>query len=56
MILSLGGLLIGAILGALAARRRGGTTPDILQWAAVGGIVLGLIGLFVAIFLARASL
>lgn len=54
MIYPLGGLVLGAILGALAARRRGGRTLDLLQWGAVGAIVLGLVGLFVLIMLQRA--
>ena len=54
MIYPLGGLVLGAILGALAAHRRGGRTLDLLQWGAVGAIVLGLVGLFVLIMLQRA--
>ncbi len=56
MILPLGGLLIGAILGAMGARRQKGTTADLLQWAAVGAILGGLIGLFALVFLQRAAL
>lgn len=53
MIYPLAGLLIGALLGARAARRQGGRRLDLLQWAAVGGIVGGLLGLFVLILLER---
>lgn len=53
MILPLAGLLIGALLGALGARRQGGTRLDLLQWAAVGAIIGGLVGLFVLIAVAR---
>ena len=53
MIFPLGGLVIGAVLGALAARRRGGKGADMAQWAAVLAIVLGLLGLFVAIGIDR---
>lgn len=53
MIYPLGGLVIGAILGALAARRRGGRPADMAQWGAVLAIVLGLLGLFIAIALDR---
>lgn len=55
MPLSLLGLLIGAALGALNARRRGGKRLDLLQWAAVGAILGGLIGLFATIFVLRAA-
>ena len=53
MIYPLGGLLIGAILGALRSRSRGGTRLDIAQWAAVAAIIGGLIGLFLLIFIER---
>lgn len=56
MIYPLGGLLIGALLGALMAKRKGGKLPDLLQWAAVMALILGMIGLFVAIFMTRAAL
>ena len=45
--------ILGAGLGAMQARKRKGTTPDLLQWAAVWGIIGALLGLFVAIALAR---
>lgn len=54
MIYPLAGLLIGAVLGALNARRRGGKRLDLLQWAAVGAIIGGLAGLFVLIAFERA--
>lgn len=53
MILPFGGLLVGAILGALMAKVKGGKTLDLLQWAAVFGIICGLIGLFVLVFVER---
>lgn len=53
MIYPLGGILIGAVLGAFRARRQGGTGLDMAQWAAVYGILFGLIGLFVLIFIER---
>jgi len=53
MIYPLSGIVIGAILGAVGARRNGGKTADLLQWAAVGAIVLGLAGLFVLVFVER---
>lgn len=53
MIFPLSGLLIGAIIGALRARAKGGKGKDMLQWGAVFAIIFGLIGLFVLIFLQR---
>ncbi len=53
MIYPLAGLLIGAILGTLGARRQGGKRLDLLQWAAVGSIIGGIVGLFVLIFIER---
>ena len=53
MIYPLAGILIGAITGALRAKMRGGKMLDILQWAAVFGIIFGLIGLFLLIFIER---
>lgn len=54
MIYPLAGIFIGAVLGAARARSRGGTRLDMLQWAAVFAIILGLVGLFVLIFIERA--
>jgi uncharacterized protein YqgC (DUF456 family) len=54
MIYPLAGLLVGAVLGALGARRRGGKRLDLLQWAAVGAIIGGLVGLFLLILVSRA--
>ena len=53
MIYPLAGLLVGALLGVLGARRRDGTRLDLLQWGAVGAIIGGLIGLFVLIAIQR---
>jgi uncharacterized protein YqgC (DUF456 family) len=53
MIYPLAGLLIGAVLGSLGARQRGGKSLDLVQWAAVGAIIGGLIGLFVLVFVER---
>lgn len=53
MIYPLAGILIGAIIGALRAKMRGGKMLDILQWAAVFGIIFGLVGLFLLIFIER---
>lgn len=49
----IGGLGLGAVLGALAARRRGGKGADMAQYAAGYGIALGLLGLLVTVILER---
>ena len=56
MIYPLGGLLIGAVIGAFSARAPGGKGLDMAQWAAVLGIICALIGLFVLIFIERSAL
>lgn len=56
MIYPLTGLLAGALLGAFRARRRGGKTLDLLQWAAVHAMILGLIGLFALVIIERNAL
>ncbi|MEQ8898904.1 MAG: hypothetical protein RID23_17630 [Roseovarius sp.] len=55
MLLALIGLVIGALLGALVARRRKGSKTDMLQYAAVFAILFALAGLFITIFIVRAS-
>lgn len=53
MIYPLGGMLIGALLGAFNAQRKGGAVKDIVQWAVVFAIIFGLIGTFTLIFIER---
>ena len=53
MIYPLAGLLIGAVLGMLLARRRKGNRLDMAQWGAVYSLIFGLIGLFVLVFVER---
>jgi hypothetical protein len=53
MIFPLGGLVLGAVLGAVLAQRRGGKALDLAQWAAVMALMGGIIGLFVLVFLER---
>lgn len=55
MIYPLGGLLFGAILGAIRARMRGGKVLDLLQWGAAFGLMFGIIGLFIMVILLRQS-
>ncbi|WP_209427136.1 hypothetical protein [Pararhodobacter sp. SW119] len=47
------GLVGGAIWGALSARRRKGNRLDMLQYAAVGGIVGALAGVVATIAIER---
>jgi hypothetical protein len=49
----IGGLVLGAIVGALTARRRGGKPADMAQYAAGFGIAFGLLGLFATLILDR---
>jgi hypothetical protein len=53
MIIPLTGMAIGAILGALRAKSRGGKRLDMLQWGAVFAILFGVIGIFILIILQR---
>jgi len=45
--------IVGAILGALLARKRRGNRLDMIQYAAGFAIAFALLGLFASIFLAR---
>jgi len=47
------GFVIGALLGARTALKRGGRRLDALQYAAGFGIALALLGLFVTLFADR---
>ncbi|MCV2891509.1 hypothetical protein [Lentibacter sp. XHP0401] len=47
------GFLIGALIGALVARKKGGNRLDILQHAAVIGVMVGLVALFLNIIILR---
>ena len=49
------GIVLGAITGAIVAKRKGGRGLDMAQYAGSFAIFFGLIGLFVAIYLARAA-
>ncbi|WP_438956082.1 hypothetical protein [Cognatiyoonia sp.] len=53
MIYPLAGLLIGAIVGAVRAKMRGGKLLDMLQWGAVFAMIFALLGLFLLIFIER---
>lgn len=49
------GGVLGAALGALMARRRGGGAVDMLHYATVLAIFLALVGLFLSVFLGRGA-
>jgi hypothetical protein len=50
-VIILGGFILGVVVGAATALRRGGRKLDALQYAAVFGIIFALIGLFIDIYL-----
>lgn len=49
----IGGFGLGAVLGALTARKRGGKGADMAQYAVAYGIAFAIVGLFLTIALAR---
>jgi hypothetical protein len=49
------GLVFGALFGAVVAKRKGGNRLDMAQYAGGFAIFFGLVGLFLAIYLARAA-
>jgi hypothetical protein len=54
--LVIAGAVTGAVLGALAARKQGGNRLDMAQYAASGGIALGLVGMIATILIHRAAI
>jgi len=50
------GAFLGALTGALVAKRRKGKLADILQYAFVYCLIFALAGLFITIFVHRLSL
>ncbi|MFT7596982.1 MAG: hypothetical protein ACI8R4_004325 [Paracoccaceae bacterium] len=48
-----GAALIGAVLGGMTARKRGGAGADIAQYAAGYGIAFAMVGLLVTIAIHR---
>jgi len=47
------GFVLGAAWGAFVARKRGGNRLDILQYAAVHGLILGLVAFFASVLAVR---
>ena len=54
--LVLSGALIGAAFGAFLAKRRKGKALDIAQYAAAYAILFMIVGVFLTLFVHRASL
>ena len=52
--IALGLALIGAIIGGLTARKRGGNRKDIAQYAAVYGMAFLIVGMIATVLLDRA--
>jgi hypothetical protein len=55
MIFPLGGIVLGALIGAVRAKMRGGTVMDMVQWGVAFAVMLGIIGWFILVFLQRAA-
>ncbi|MGV6803774.1 MAG: hypothetical protein ACWA49_06165 [Ruegeria sp.] len=53
MILVVGMAILGAVIGALTARKRKGSGADIAQYAAGYGIAFALVGLALSLLLVR---
>jgi len=47
------GLVLGALLGAMRARKRGGNRADMALYATIHGIIFALLGLFITIAVER---
>jgi len=56
MIFPLVGIAIGATLGAFKAKSKGGANADMAQWGAVFAMIGGVIGLFIAVIMTRATI
>ncbi|WP_171234453.1 MULTISPECIES: hypothetical protein [unclassified Ruegeria] len=53
MVVVLGMAILGAILGALTAKKRNGNGADMAQYAAGYGIAFALLGLIISLILVR---
>jgi len=45
--------IIGALIGGVSAKRRGGNGKDIAQYAAVFAIIFSVAGMILSVFLTR---
>ena len=54
--LVIGGAALGAIIGGLTAKRRGGSGLDIAQYAAGYAIALALVGMVATVVIHRAAI
>ena len=48
-----GGMLIGAVMGGMTAKRRGGKPLDVAQYAAGYGILFAVIGMVLTVAINR---
>ncbi len=55
MIYPVGGLVLGALVGAVRARMRGGKMLDMLQWGSAFALIFGIIGTFILVFMLRSA-
>ncbi len=53
MVVTLGMAILGAILGAMKARKRNGSGADMAQYAAGYGIAFALVGMIVSLIILR---
>ena len=54
--LVIGGGILGVLVGGFTARKRGGSTADILQYAAGFGIAFALLGMILTLILTRLAM
>lgn len=45
--------IVGALIGGMNAKRRGGTRLDIAQYAGAYALAFGIVGMFITVFLVR---
>jgi hypothetical protein len=51
----LAGMVLGAVLGVMQARRRGGSRLDMLHHAAAFAIAFAILGMFLTILIGRTA-
>jgi hypothetical protein len=52
----IGGAAVGAVVGALAAKRQGGKVADIAQYAAASAMLFGILGMIATVVVDRMAL
>jgi len=53
--LVIGGALLGAVIGGLTAKKHGGKSLDIAQYATAGAIAFAVIGMVATLIIHRAA-